>query len=93
MAIVSLTITKKSYCINPATGALNTSNPQIIHNLQTPKKPHSAPSILVKALKRRRKRGLTPFTVLSCNNIPNNSHVVKNAVLKIAKKRSPKLAK
>ncbi len=93
VAIVSLTITEKGYCIDPATGALDTSNPRIIHDLQTPEEPHSAPGILVEALKRRRERGLTPFTVLSCPaNIPDNGHVVKNAVLGMAEKRSPELA-
>src|SRR5699024_12696639 len=79
VAIVSLTITEKGYCIDPATGALDTSNPRIIHDPQTPEEPHSAPGILVEALKRRRERGLTPFTVLSCDSIPDNRHVVKNA--------------
>ena len=88
----ALTITEKGYCIDPATGALDTSNPRIIHDLQTPEEPHSAPGILVEALKRRRERGLTPFTVLSCDNIPDNGHVVKNAVLGMAEKRSPELA-
>lgn len=92
VAIVSLTITEKGYCIDPATGALDTSNPRIIHDLQPPEEPHSAPGILVEALKRRRERGLTPFTVLSCDNIPDNGHVVKNAVLGMAEKRSPELA-
>ena len=92
VAIVSLTITEKGYCIDPAIGALDTSNPRIIHDLQNPEEPHSAPGILVEALKRRRERGLTPFTVLSCDNIPDNGHVVKNAVLGMAEKRSPELA-
>ncbi|MEN1663266.1 hypothetical protein AAIH06_34240, partial [Pseudomonas aeruginosa] len=56
VAIVSLTITEKGYCIDPATGALDTSNPRIIHDLQNPEEPHSAPGILVEALKRRGER-------------------------------------
>ncbi|EFB3347741.1 mannitol dehydrogenase family protein [Escherichia ruysiae] len=92
VAIVSLTITEKGYCIDPATGTLDISNPRIVHDLQSPEDPHSAPGILVEALKRRRERGLAPFTVLSCDNIPDNGHVVKNAVLGMAEKRSPELA-
>ncbi|MBM7353965.1 mannitol dehydrogenase family protein [Lelliottia amnigena] len=93
VAIVSLTITEKGYCIDPATGKLDTQNAPILHDLENPTEPHSAPGILVEALHRRRERGLTPFTVLSCDNIPDNGHVVKNAVLGMAKKRSPELAK
>lgn len=92
VAIVSLTITEKGYCIDPATGSLDIANPRIIHDLQVPDEPHSAPGIIVEALHRRRQRGLQPFTVLSCDNIPDNGHVVKNAVLGMAEKRSPELA-
>lgn len=80
VAIVSLTITEKGYCIDPSTGSLDVTNPRIIHDLQSPNEPHSAPGIIVEALHRRRERGLPPFTVLSCDNIPDNGHVVKNAI-------------
>ena len=92
VAIVSLTITEKGYCIDPATGKLDMQNARIIHDLENPAEPHSAPGILVEALHRRRERGLPAFTVLSCDNIPDNGHVVKNAVLGMAQKRSPELA-
>ncbi|WP_049008192.1 mannitol dehydrogenase family protein [Enterobacter cloacae] len=92
VAIVSLTITEKGYCIDPATGKLDLQNSRIIHDLENPSEPHSAPGILVEALHRRRERGLPAFTVLSCDNIPDNGHVVKNAVLGMAQKRSPALA-
>ena len=48
MAIVSLTITEKGYCIDPATGSLDLSNPRIAHDLQTPTEPHSVPELLLK---------------------------------------------
>lgn len=92
VAIVSLTITEKGYCLDPATGRLDKQNARIVHDLENPSEPHSAPGILVEALHRRRERGLQPFTVLSCDNIPDNGHVVKNAVLGMAQKRSPELA-
>ena len=92
VAIVSLTITEKGYCIDPATGHLDITQPRIVHDLASPDEPHSAPGILVEALHRRRERGLPAFTVLSCDNIPENGHVVKNAVLDMAARRSPELA-
>ncbi|WP_172728438.1 mannitol dehydrogenase family protein [Kluyvera cryocrescens] len=93
VAIVSLTITEKGYCIDPATGHLDITQPRIVHDLASPGEPHSAPGILVEALHRRRERGLPAFTVLSCDNIPDNGHVVKNAVLDMAARRSTELAK
>jgi len=92
VSIVSLTVTEKGYCIDPATGKLDSSNERIIHDLQNPEEPHSAPGILVEALNRRRERGLRPFTVLSCDNIPDNGHVVRNAVIGMAETRSQELA-
>ncbi|HFV9220836.1 mannitol dehydrogenase family protein [Enterobacter roggenkampii] len=92
VAIVSLTITEKGYCIDPATGKLDLNNPRIVQDLANPSEPHSAPGILVEALHRRRERGLPAFTVLSCDNIPDNGHVVKNAVLGMAQKRSAGLS-
>ncbi|MBD4429008.1 fructuronate reductase, partial [Xanthomonas citri pv. citri] len=71
VAIVSLTITEKGYCIDPATGKLDMQNSRILHDLEHPSEPHSAPGILVEALHRRRERGLPAFTVLSCDNIPD----------------------
>ena len=93
VTIVSLTITEKGYCIDPATGHLDITQPRIVHDLASPGEPHSAPGILVEALYRRRERGLPAFTVLSCDNIPDNGHVVKNAVLDMAARRSTELAK
>lgn len=92
VAIVSLTITEKGYCVDPATGTLDLTHPRIRHDIDSPGEPHSAPGILVEALSRRRERGLLPFTILSCDNIPDNGHVVKNAVLGMAEKRDPALA-
>ncbi|MBJ3816411.1 fructuronate reductase [Shimwellia pseudoproteus] len=93
VAIVSLTITEKGYCIDPASGRLDVHNSRIQHDLAFPASPHSAPGILVEALHRRRARGLAAFTVLSCDNIPDNGHVVRRAVLDMAEKRSPELAR
>ncbi len=46
--IVSLTVTEKGYCHNPATGALNMGHPDILYDL-THNLPRSAPGYLVRA--------------------------------------------
>ncbi|WP_114191898.1 mannitol dehydrogenase family protein [Edaphovirga cremea] len=92
VAIVSLTITEKGYCIEPGSGKLDLKHPMIIDDLAIPSAPTSAPGILVEALRLRRERQLPPFTVLSCDNIPENGHVVKNAVLGLARARGNDLA-
>lgn len=89
--IVSLTVTEKGYCHEPATGRLNAEHPDILHDIQSPL-PVSAPGYLVRALEIRRKRGLAPFTVLTCDNLPQNGHVVRGVVLDLARLIDPALA-
>ena len=89
--IVTLTVTEKGYCHEPATGALNLSHPDIVHDLTDPL-PVSAPGYLVRALQRRREAGVPPFTVLTCDNLPNNGRVVEAVVLALARAIDPGLA-
>ncbi|AVE57223.1 MULTISPECIES: mannitol dehydrogenase family protein [Citrobacter] len=80
IAIVSLTITEKGYCHSPATGQLMLDHPAIVADLQNPQQPKSAPGVIVAALARRRAAGLPAFTVMSCDNMPENGHVMRNVI-------------
>lgn len=91
--IVSLTITEKGYCHEPATGKLRLDNPDISHDLQNPKAPKSAIGFIVEAFAQRMERGLQPFTVLSCDNIPSNGDLARRIVLEFAQARDPHLAR
>lgn len=84
VAIVSLTVTEKGYCMLPGGAGLDLNNPMVKADLANPEQPSTAPGTIVAALKRRYQRGIAPFTVLSCDNIPENGHVVKQAVLGLA---------
>ncbi|MEX3019796.1 mannitol dehydrogenase family protein [Kluyvera sp. STS39-E] len=80
VAIVSLTITEKGYCHSPATGQLMLDHPLIVADLQNPHQPKSAPGVVVEALARRKAAGLPAFSVMSCDNMPENGHVMRNVV-------------
>lgn len=82
--IVSLTVTEKGYCHDPATGELDESHPDIVHDLAHPEAPVSAPGIIVAALDLRRRRGLVPFTVMSCDNLPSNGKTAGRIVRRLA---------
>ena len=90
--IVSLTVTEKGYCHDPATGALDARHPDVVHDLANPATPVSAPGLLVRALELRRAAGLRPFTVLSCDNLPANGETTARVVVGFAALRSPDLA-
>ncbi|HTF98139.1 MAG TPA: mannitol dehydrogenase family protein [Cellvibrio sp.] len=90
--IVSLTVTEKGYCHDPATGNLNESHADIIHDLKNLDKPVSAIGFIVAALQQRFEKNQKAFTVLSCDNLPNNGEVLEKVVLQFAQKISPALA-
>jgi fructuronate reductase len=91
--IVSLTVTEKGYCHNPATGELDETHPDIRHDLQHPGAPRSAPGFIVEALAQRRAAGHSPFTVLTCDNLPANGRVTKRVLVDLARLRDPDLGR
>jgi len=89
--IVTLTVTEKGYCHDPATGMLDEAHPDIRHDLLTPHAPRSAPGFLVEALRLRREAGTRPFTILCCDNLPANGTTVHRVVQRLAALRDPAL--
>ncbi len=90
--IVSLTITEKGYCLDPQTRSLDLTNGLIQHDLQNPDAPLSAIGVIVCALQQRKATGLAAFSVLSCDNLPDNGHLTRNAVLGFARQLDQPLA-
>jgi fructuronate reductase len=90
--IVSLTVTEKGYCHDPATGALDPRHPDILHDLAQPEAPVSAPGLIVRALELRRAAGIAPVTVLCCDNLPANGETVARVVRDFAALRDSALA-
>lgn len=90
--IISLTVTEKGYCHDPATGNLNEAHADIVHDLQYLDKPVSAIGFIVAALKHRFDHNQKAFTLLSCDNLPNNGEVLEKVVVQFAQKISPALA-
>lgn len=92
VAIVSMTVTEKGYCYMPSSGKLNPDHPDIVHDLAHPTAPRSLPGLILAAIIRRRERNLPPFSVMSCDNMPENGHVTRNVVTQLAERHSPALA-
>ncbi|MDK9687520.1 mannitol dehydrogenase family protein [Halomonas sp. LC1] len=91
--IVTLTVTEKGYFLNPASGELRSDDSMIIDDIASPQQPRTAPGLLVEALARRREAGIPPFTVLSCDNMPDNGTRTRQAVVQLAEYRDPTLAR
>lgn len=90
--IVTLTVTEKGYCLSPANGQLRLDDPVIAHDLAHPQAPRSAPGIVLEALRRRRAAGTPAFTVLCCDNMPDNGQRTRAAVSGLARAQDADLA-
>ncbi|MBT7204624.1 MAG: mannitol dehydrogenase family protein, partial [Deltaproteobacteria bacterium] len=90
--VVSLTVTEKGYCHDPATGRLNQKHPQVIADLENTNQPSSALGYLCEALNRRWKQDLGPFSIVSCDNLPSNGKVLRGLLIEFAKLRDAELA-
>lgn len=82
--IVSLTVTEKGYCHDPATGTLRLDHPDIAHDLAHPEAARSAIGMLVYGLQLRHAQGSGPLTLMSLDNLPANGRVLRAAVLRFA---------
>ena len=89
--IVTLTVTEKGYRLDPASGALKLDDPEVAADLADLSRPVTAPGFLTAALRLRRERGLKPFTVISCDNLPHNGKRTRAAVLDMAGRLDPTL--
>jgi len=90
--IVSLTITEGGYNVSDITGAFDVTNPGVIDDLKPGAVPRTTFGLIIEALRRRRSRGLRPFTVLSCDNLPGNGRLTRLALTTFARLRDPELA-
>jgi fructuronate reductase/mannitol 2-dehydrogenase len=89
--VVSLTVTGNGYGID-ADGELDPEDETLNHDLLNPGEPRSLLGYLVESLRLRRKRGIAPFTVLSCDNIVRNGDTARRAVVSFARLRDEGLA-
>ncbi|WP_432544398.1 mannitol dehydrogenase family protein [Kineococcus sp. SYSU DK002] len=90
--VVTLTITGTGYRIDPHTGEFDADDDDLRADLADPAAPRTVFGFLVEALDRRRRAGLPPFTVLSCDNMPDNGTAARTAVVSFARSRDEGLA-
>ncbi|HUS68942.1 MAG TPA: mannitol dehydrogenase family protein [Kofleriaceae bacterium] len=90
--IVSLTITESGYLRDERTGSLDVDHPDVAADLRAVGPPRSTYGLLTAALAERRRAGLPPFSVVSCDNVQQNGHLVRDMLLAFARRRDPGLA-
>jgi mannitol 2-dehydrogenase len=89
--IVSLTITEGGYNVSDLTGVFDAASPAVARDLAPAAVPQTVFGLVTEALRRRRTRGLRPFTIMSCDNLQDNGHRSKRVFTAFARLRDPGL--
>ncbi len=89
--IVTMTVTEKGYCHIPASGAIDWERPEIADDLKRASGRQSLPGLLVEMLSKRMVAN-APVTLISCDNIPGNGHILRNVVSSFAEAADKPLA-
>jgi mannitol-1-phosphate/altronate dehydrogenase len=90
--LVTLTITGDGYCLDASTGDFDADCAAVRNDLARPGHYATAWAYIVEALGRRQRMGRAPFTVMSCDNLPDNGGAARNAVVGFAAQQSAELA-
>lgn len=90
--IVTLTVTEKGYGIDRTTRDADPRHPAVAADLADPRHPSGALGLLTEALRLRRDAGVSPFTVLCCDNLPENGALLRAGVTGFARLVDPALA-
>lgn len=83
--IVSLTITEGGYFVHADTGQFDIAHPDIVQDARTPHAPRTVFGIVARALAIRKEQKSAPFTLLSCDNVPHNGDVTRQAVVELVR--------
>lgn len=94
VGILTLTITEGGYDVDESRERFVPRTPDVRRDLDRAEgeAPRSALGYLEAALALRQERGLASFTVLSCDNVPENGQVMRTALLGFARARGSRAA-
>jgi fructuronate reductase len=82
--LVTLTVTEKGYKLDRVAGGLDRGDADVVHDLAHPASPRTAPGLVAAGLIARHSAGAAPITVMSCDNLPHNGALLRDAVLAFA---------
>jgi mannitol 2-dehydrogenase len=89
--IVSLTITEGGYNISDVSGEFDAASPGVVADLAPGAVPRTTFGLVTEALRRRWRRDLAPFTVMSCDNLQDNGDRSRRVFTAFARLRDPAL--
>ncbi len=87
--VVTLTVTEKGYCHDPATRRLRADHPGLARDFARPARPETTIGLVAAGLAARERAGAGPITVLCCDNLPANGHTVAGLVREYVQRVDP----
>ncbi|AFU98812.1 mannitol dehydrogenase family protein [Simiduia agarivorans] len=90
--MVSLTVTEKGYYLQAASRQLDLQHADIQSDITGGQAPITIYGFLLAACRLRMQRQLPGFNVLSCDNLPDNSHLLGQALIAAARLQDTDLA-
>jgi fructuronate reductase len=87
--VVTLTVTEKGYCHDPATRRLLAEHPGLAHDYADPGRPETTIGLVAAGLAAHERAGGGPITVLCCDNLPANGHTVAALVREYVERIDP----
>jgi mannitol-1-phosphate/altronate dehydrogenase len=91
--MVTLTITDAGYRVCPDSGLFDADDDDLRADLADPARPRTFFGFITEALDRRRRAGIAPFTVVSCDNMHRNGDATRAAIVGFARLRDEVLAR
>lgn len=89
VAIVTLTITEKGYCLDDDGQSLAVNSAEIARDLANPERPTTALGLLALGLRERMASGGAALTLLSCDNLAENSRLLRTVLLQYLENSFP----
>lgn len=90
--VVTLTVTEKAYGVDRAAMQVDPAHEAVAADLADPRRPVGVLGLLVEGLRLRHAAGRQPFTVLCCDNLPENGAILRAGVVDFARRVDPALA-
>lgn len=91
--IITLTIMEGGYNIDKETGEFMLGSKDVKHDLEHPGHPRTVFGFLAAGLRKRRKNGAGPVTVLSCDNLQHNGDTARKAFISFIEAQDSELAR
>ncbi len=90
--IVTITVTEKGYGADIGSASLNRADAGVAKDLAGSTSPSSLPGLICAGLAQRRAAGNGGLTLMSCDNLPDNGHLLRAVVLEMARETDAALA-